>query len=598
MTKDIVAKTGKGDGVNLRISGMVKTILFAGDTVPNVPFMLSESFKSFCDRHDLRVFNMEGSFSNSQKPLFKAGPHLLLNNKYIDPIAECFNIATLANNHSMDFGSEGLKTTIQICREKGIATVGAGMNLAEAFLPLDIGNCRIISIAENEFGAAQENKAGIATVDNPLKLYRSIKEGREAGKFVVVVAHGGTEVIPIPPPYLRERYKLWIEYGADLIIGNHPHVVQGHERHKGKSIFYSLGNFAFFNDSFKKYPNANWSISVSLNIANDQIRVIPVLPNINRTIDLTLDRSYLEEFERLSVMITSPDYKSIYEQIAAEKYSSWYSRLATKSPEDAALLLHYLRCDAHRNIVQNALSQKIGESKLGKVNADLTVTENDSKKTKSVVVVKPDDQSGNRGLVEAEIKSNRIRLEGIKPFWQADEIDFTRDLLKVRHIDVLLEYGSGNSTIWFSQFANRVISVEGRTEWYQKVKKMMMAAKVKNVELFLIPPEPTHDEANYLQRNRGCTVDYGYPKDFTTYIHFIDRFEDGSLDVLFVDGYVRSEIIKLGINKVREGGLILLHDVMPSRKSANDIVFGFNGMKHLSTLNTMACFVREKVRNC
>lgn len=586
--------------MNLSISEAVKTILFVGDTVPDSPFMLGESFKNLCAEHDLCVFNMEGSFSDSQKPLLKAGPHLLLNKKHFGPILECFNVATLANNHSMDFDIEGLQTTIELCNKNGIATVGAGMNLVEAFSPLDIGICRIISVAENEFGAAQENKAGIATVDRPLKLYRSIKEGRETGKFVVVVAHGGTETIPIPPPYLRERYKLWIEYGADLIIGNHPHVVQGYERHKGKSIFYSLGNLVFFNDSFKKYPNTNWSISVSLNIANNQIRVIPVLPDKDRVINLSDNRRYAEEFERLCTMITSPDYQTMYEQIAAKKYYSWYSRLATNSVEDAALLLHYLRCDAHRNMVQNVLSQKIGESKLSKVNTDLAVAENDSKKTKSVVVVKPDDQSENRGLVEAEIKSNiiKIRHEGIKPFWQADEIDFVRDLLKVRHIDILLEYGSGNSTIWFGQFANRVISVEGRAEWYQEVKKMMMAAKVKNIELFIVPPEPTHDEADYLQRNRGYTVDYGYPKDFTTYIHFIDRFKEGSLDVLFVDGYVRSEIIKRGINKVREGGHILLHDVMPSRKSVNDIVFGFNGIKHLSTLNTMACFVREKVKNC
>ena len=65
-----------------------------------------------------------------------------------------------------------------------VATVGAGMNLKESFAPLDIGNCRIIAVAENEFGAAQANKAGIATVDRPLEIYRCIKEGKESGKFV------------------------------------------------------------------------------------------------------------------------------------------------------------------------------------------------------------------------------------------------------------------------------------------------------------------------------------------------------------------------------------------------------------------------------
>jgi hypothetical protein len=597
----VVDKRGKEDSLRLSISEAVKTILFVGDTVPNSPFMLGESFKSLCDEHDLRVFNLEGSFSNSQKPLslLKAGPHLLLNKKHFGPISKYFNVAILANNHSMDFGTEGLQATIELCNKNGIATVGAGMSLNEAFLPLDIGKCRIISVAENEFGAAKENKAGIATVDRPLEMYRIIKEGREAGKFVVVVAHGGSETITIPPPYLRERYKLWIEYGVDLVIGNHPHVVQGYERYNGKFIFYSLGNFVFFNGSFEKYPNANWSVAVSVDIVTNQINAIPILPDKDRNIDLSANKSYAEEFKRLCAMITSPNYQSMYEQIAVEKYSSWYSRLATNSVEDAVLLLHYLRCDAHRNMVQSALSQAIGEPESGEVKVDLTFTEKDNKKTKPVDEVKSDVQSGNKYLGEAELESNNIKIrnEEIKPFWQADEIAFMEDLLKVRYIDVLLEYGSGNSTIWFSQFANRVISVEGRAEWYQKVKKMIMVAKVKNVELFIVPPESTHDEANYLQRNRGRTIDYGYPKDFTTYIHFINRFEENSLDVLFVDGYVRSEIIKHGMNKVREGGLIFLHDVMPSRKSVNSIVFGFKGMKHLSTLNTMACFVRTNGRN-
>ncbi len=576
-------------------------ILFVGDTVPNVPFYLGNSLKELCSKHDLCVFNLEGAFSKKQKPILKAGPHLLLNENCFVPVAENFNVAILANNHSMDFGKEGLQYTLRLCQQNGVVTVGAGMNVQEAFTPLDMDNIRIIAIAENEFGAADYNQAGIATVDNPLKIHSMIRDGHETGKFVAIVAHGGTETIPIPPPYLRERYKLWIEYGADLVIGNHPHVVQGYELYNGKHIFYSLGNFAFFNNFFKNIPNTDWSISVSIDIFNNQVRVIPLLPNLNRTIDLTIDRSYAEKFEHFSAMITSPDYKLVYEQIAAEKYSSWYPRLATKSPQDAALLLHYLRCDAHRNMVQSVLSQKIGESKRFKLSTDLTAAEND-RNTKPIDLTEPDDQSRNSKLFQAEIESNRIksiRHEQIKPFWQADEIEFMQNTLSNMSINVLLEYGAGNSTIWFSQFANQVISVEGRAEWHQKVIQMLADTRVDNVELFLVSPESTHDEANYLKRNRcSCTVDYGYPKDFTRYIHSIDHFEDDSLDVLFVDGYVRSEIIKRGMNKVREGGLIFLHDVMPSRKSVNDIVFAFKGMKHLTTLNTMACFAKEKVKQC
>jgi len=340
----------------------VSRLLFVGDTVPNKPFELGRSLRGLCFEHDVRVFNLEGAFSRLRKPLFKAGPHLLLEPNFFSEVTECFNIATLANNHVMDFGDEGLDTTILQCKKAGISTVGAGLNLGAAFSPLDIGNCRIISVAEHEFGAAGEDKAGIATVDRQNEVFEIIKQGRESGKFVAVVAHGGTELIPIPPPYLRQRYRLWIEYGANLIIGNHPHVVQGFELYKGKPIFYSLGNFFFSNDSFRLYPNAHWSIAVSIDIANNNIRAIPIHCDENNIVDIATDNQYEGEFTRLCNLLKSDNYFDMYSSIASELYKSWYPRLSTTSREDAALLLHYLRCDAHRNLVQTELSHRIGET--------------------------------------------------------------------------------------------------------------------------------------------------------------------------------------------------------------------------------------------
>lgn len=359
----------KESGLKLNSSRSVKKILFVGDTVPKSPLNFGESLKELCKQHEVRVFNLEGTFSEVQKPLFKAGPNLLLNPQFFAPVAECFNIAVLANNHSMDFGLEGFQKTKEICQSHQVATVGAGMNLKEAFAPLDIGNCRIIAVAENEFGAAQANKAGIATVDRPLEIYRCIKEGKESGKFVVVVGHGGTEVIPIPPPYLRDRYKLWVEYGADLIIGNHPHSVQGHEVYNGKYIFYSLGNFAFINDSFKEHPNTNWSIAVSVDLETGNQKVIPLTFDENNCIDVSNNSELEEEYQRLCGLIQSSDYPTIYENIAAELYPLWYPRLRIANKQDAALLLHYLRCDAHKNIVEKALSRIIGELEMNNQNS-------------------------------------------------------------------------------------------------------------------------------------------------------------------------------------------------------------------------------------
>jgi len=383
----------------------VNRLLFVGDTVPNKSFALGRSLKELCGEHDVRVFNLEGAFSRFRKPIFKAGSYLLLEPKFFEALTDCFNVATLANNHVMDFGAEGLDATIEQCKKAGISTVGAGLNLGAAFLPLETGNCRIISVAEREFGAAGKDKAGIATVDKSNKIYETIKQGRQSGKFVVVVAYGGTELIPIPPPYLRDRYKLWIDYGADLIIGSHPHVVQGFEWYKDKAIFYSLGNFIFFDGAFKDYPNSQWSIAVSVDISNNNIRTIPVCSDENDVIDIAADRRYEEEFKRLCNLIQSDSYFEHYKQIANKLYKSWYPGLSTTSREDAALLLNCLRCDAHRNLIQNSLSQKIGEIET----TDGVDAENDfefcdmaNKGSSGVFVQRKICDSGNSSLLTIE----------------------------------------------------------------------------------------------------------------------------------------------------------------------------------------------------
>jgi FkbM family methyltransferase len=332
-------------------------LCFVGDVVPNRAYHWDQSLKDYILSHHIRVCNLEGAFSVEQKPLFKAGKHLLLDSSFLSPFSACFNVAVLANNHAMDFETEGLKTTQSLCLENGMRTVGAGQNLFEAYTPLDFEKCRIIALAENEFGAAGKGAPGIAVVDDVNRILKLIQEGRRAGKIVIIVAHGGTELIPIPPPYLRERYRLWIECGAELVVGSHPHVVQGHEIYKGKHIFYSLGNFAFQSEHFSTYENTKWSILVSADIVSGEINIVPVQPNQNGYLTFgdgdTKTRAYLE----LCEMLNSPVYEAEYDRIAQNLYSEWYHRLHAKSPHDAAILLHYLRCDAHRNILQHALSR-------------------------------------------------------------------------------------------------------------------------------------------------------------------------------------------------------------------------------------------------
>jgi poly-gamma-glutamate synthesis protein (capsule biosynthesis protein) len=340
----------------------VKKLLLLGDVVPSVPYQFGEKLKSILKKHDLCVFNLEGAFSLEENPLFKAGRHLLLDPAYFIRFADYFHVASLANNHVMDFGEEGLKTTLEICNSLGLMTVGAGKNIHDAMAPIELSNITIMAVCENEFGAAQAHKPGVATTDNEQIIYDHIKRASRSNKFIVIFAHGGTEMMTIPPPYLRERYRLWIDYGADLIVGNHAHVAQGHEVYKDRYIFYSLGNFYFFDEAFSPYPDTSWSILLSVDIVTNEIIIMPVKATHGNIIDISDDENIIQKYKQLCKQLNSTAYIQQYSAEANKLYEKSYGRLSISSKHDAALLLHYLRCDAHRSIVETALQSIIGEN--------------------------------------------------------------------------------------------------------------------------------------------------------------------------------------------------------------------------------------------
>ncbi len=544
-------------------AGNGKKICFAGDTVVKKPFAIGQSLKNVLKSHDIAVFNLEGAFSRLCQPLSKAGSHILLKAEYLARLAECFNVATLANNHVMDFQVEGLKTTIEECKKAGIHTVGAGFNVKEAFAALDIDNCRIISVAEHEFGGAEENKAGIATVDKPHEIYNAIRKGCELGKQVFIVSHGGSELVSIPPPYLRERYKLWIDYGASAVIGNHPHVVQGYELYKGRPVFYSLGNFIFIeNDSFDNFPNTKWSIVVSLDTSTGNIQIIPVKSDSGNTIDVAEDKKrYAEELAWLCELLTPENYLKLYEQTAVELYKTRYSGLPVTEVKDAEILLHYLRCDAHRSMIECGLVQLIDEFA-------------NSKSTAS--------------------------LEKLYDFFYgfcaknmqmcAEERQLLCAVLKGKNR--YLETGSGFSTMWSSRFVREVVSVEARKPWYEKLKEYLQKYGINNVQLNLFPPEPCayYEDGKEKWNNRHTVEgsDYGTDEEFKGYLKGIEQLLDRyDFDVVLVDGHVRQQVVEMLVKKNFKG-TVLLHDVIPKRDYMNRPILELEGVEVVRQARTLA----------
>jgi len=163
-----------------------------------------------------------------------------------------FFVLSLANNHTPNFGEEGLKDTFNYLAKAGIKYAGAGNDEQEAYGPVYIEEkgIRFAFFAYNDADAvptsyeARENRAGTAfmRVD---RMVEAVKEAKKEADFVIISMHAGIEYAGEPNESQVNFAHAAIDAGADLIIGHHPHVVQTMEKYRGKYIFYSLGNFVF-----------------------------------------------------------------------------------------------------------------------------------------------------------------------------------------------------------------------------------------------------------------------------------------------------------------------------------------------------------------
>ncbi len=160
------------------------------------------------------------------------------------------DIWNISNNHTMDAGVEGLISTRKIAAEMGCRTIGAGLNEVEASEPVYIdeaGGIGLIGMAyQTECVPATATEPGIFRWDDMEYIEKRIKEVKSKARWCVIVSHGGEEFASMPNPYTRDRYLKFLEMGADVVVGHHPHVPENYELFDdGKAIFYSLGNFIF-----------------------------------------------------------------------------------------------------------------------------------------------------------------------------------------------------------------------------------------------------------------------------------------------------------------------------------------------------------------
>lgn len=243
-------------------------------------------------------FSTRGAAMEEKQYTFRAKPDnvRIFQNMGVD-------IVTLANNHTLDFGTPALLDTLTTLEDAEIPYVGAGETLtrAKALITLEragrtIGFLGASRVVPHTDWYAKEDRPGLFTTYDPTALLEEIKKADNQCDLLVVYVHWGVEYQSHPEDYQKQMARQYIDAGADIVVGSHPHVLQGIEYYNGKPIFYSLGNFVF-----GQWAGETIMPSVKMdNAGNLTITLIPLNQKNNQTYILENPESLFRNLQNIS----------------------------------------------------------------------------------------------------------------------------------------------------------------------------------------------------------------------------------------------------------------------------------------------------------
>lgn len=216
------------------------------------PDLLDNNLKEFFKANDATVINYENPITacritRKKRLAHRSDPEALdfIKSNFSNPVL------SFANNHLMDYGYIGMIDTIENTEAAGLPYIGAGRNIEEASKMIVLGDdikIGIMSMQYKKYMVANDVHGGPFHESSDAYIKKRVEEFRSKVDWLVLVYHGGDEFLYSPMPYIRKLLKKYLDWGCDVIVAHHPHVVQGFEYVGKKAIFYSLGNFIFDTD--------------------------------------------------------------------------------------------------------------------------------------------------------------------------------------------------------------------------------------------------------------------------------------------------------------------------------------------------------------
>ena len=370
-------------------------IIIGGDLVPtesnyklfeegNVKNLIGEELLEKLNNAEFTIFNLEVPLTDARHPITKCGPNLIAPTatitglKAINP-----HFFGLANNHILDQGIEGLKSTIAVLNCAGIGYSGAGRNsgACKPFIKeIDGKRVGIYCCAEHEFSIATESTPGANPFD-PLESLDHVEALKKETDYVIVLYHGGKEHYRYPSPYLQKVCRKLVDKGADLVVCQHSHCVGCEEKYGSGTIVYGQGNFLFDNSNSEFWQTG---LLIGLN-ENFEVLYYPIVKakNTVRLADEGKSKEILEAFYERSEEIKGhgfieaeyskfvSGYLNNYLEALSGRKSLFfrvlnkvtgqrilYALLRAKYREaNLVQIRNYVECEAHRELLIRGLKE-------------------------------------------------------------------------------------------------------------------------------------------------------------------------------------------------------------------------------------------------
>jgi poly-gamma-glutamate synthesis protein (capsule biosynthesis protein) len=284
----------------------VVNILFMGDLMldrynrtiikRNGVSYFTKDFNRFFWSQDLNILNLEGPITGNQtisldteiddKNHFKFTFDKSDTRDFLE--YNRINMVNLGNNHILNFGENGARETVDFLKENEVGYFGSPLDDRNSYIEKNINGLKIALVNYNRF-----YKLGS---ENTIS---KIRDAKSKNDFVVVYAHWGNEYELTHSETQKKIAYSFIDNGADLIIGSHPHVVQPIEIYKNKAVFYSLGNFVF-DQYFSQDVRNELGVLISFSREKVDFVLVPLYRNNNGSLELSDEKRRTELLDRLA----------------------------------------------------------------------------------------------------------------------------------------------------------------------------------------------------------------------------------------------------------------------------------------------------------